>query len=912
MYANRKQRSRSGFGSILCLEDRCVPAALGANYGDLPLSFEANLGHTDARVQFLTRAPGYDLFLTSDAAVIGWNRTSPSRDDIAGPKIRTASALIMQLVGAAESVQAIGRDPLPGTVNYILGDAATRWQTDIPTFERVEFPEVYPGIDLVYYGNQRQLEFDFVVAAGADPAWIQVDYSGADRLSLDASGNFVIEAGGQRIVQHAPVLYQNGPAGRVNVDGAFVLNGTRLSFAVGEYDASRELIIDPILSYSSYLGGSGYDAGTAIAVDSAGSAYVTGQTGTANFPTTPGSFRTALGDTNNAAFVTKLNPQGTAAVYSTYLGGGTFSHTVGYGIAVDAAGNAYVTGETSSVDFPTTPGAFQSPSIGGYDAFVTKLNPQGSGLVYSVRLGGMFDDFGRGIAVDTAGNAVVTGRVMNFAPNGPAFPTANAFQPNPGGGANDAFVTKLNATGSALVFSTYLGGGTAFINSTFDWGEGVAVDPAGNVYVTGHTYAPDFPTTPGSFMPVGGLSLDAFVTKFTPAGAVTYSTFVGSPYYHDESNAIAVDAAGNAYITGLTNAWDDPFTPVNEGFPTTPGAFQRNLAGQDDVYVAKLNSTGSALVYSTYVGGSGDFGSGGNGVDRGWGIAVDANGSAFVTGDTDSPNFPVLNAIQPAKRWDKDAFLVQLNSAGSGMVQGTFLGGDWTDMGRGVALDTNGGAYLTGSTDSLNFPTTPGAFQPANGGLSTHQTDAFVTRIATPVAPRVQSVMVNNGGMQRARVTNLTVTFDSVVNFLNGNVAAAFTLNRNGAGAVNFTASQNVIGGVTVVMLSNFTGVETEIGSLRDGRFTLTALANRISNSAGSLNGGNNYTFGDPQGLYRMFGDMNSDRRVDGFDFGSFVTTYGLNPQQTGFLPHFDFNNDSRIDGLDFGQIVQRYGTQLP
>ena len=254
-------------------------------------------------------------------------------------------------------------------------------------------------------------------------------------------------------------------------------------------------MIDPVLSYSTYLGGIGYDAGTAIAVDAAGSAYITGQTGTANFPTTPGAFRTTLGDTSNAAFVTKLNPAGTALAYSTYLGGGTFSQTVGYGIAVDAAGNAYVTGETLSANFPTTPGAFQSPAPLGYDAFVTKLNAQGSGLVYSVRLGGQFDDFGYGIAVDPAGRAVVTGVVGNRAPNGPDFPTANAAQPNYGGGNNDAFVTKFTADGSALVFSTYLGGG-AILNTTDDWGQAVATDSAGNTYVTGHTYSQDFPTTP--------------------------------------------------------------------------------------------------------------------------------------------------------------------------------------------------------------------------------------------------------------------------------------------------------------------------------------------------------------------------------------------------------------------------------
>jgi hypothetical protein len=272
----------------------------------------------------------------------------------------------------------------------------------------------------------------------------------------------------------------------------------------------------------------------------------------------------------------------------------------------------------------------------------------------------------------------------------------------------------------------------------------------------------------------------------------------------------------------------------------------------------------------------------------------------------------VLNALQPTKRFDKDAFLVQLNPAGTGLVHGTFLGGDWTDMGRGVALDSRGGAFLTGSTDSLNFPTTPGAFQPANGGLSTHQTDAFVTQIATPAVPRIQSVVVDNGSMQRARVASLTVTFDSVVNFLNGNVAAAFALTRNGGGAVSLTASSSIVGGVTVVTLSNFTGVETQIGSLRDGRFTLTALANRISNANGALNGGSNFTFGDAQGLFRMFGDVNGDRQVDGPDFGAFSATYNLTSQHSAFQSHFDVNGDGVVDGFDFGQFSGRMYTVLP
>jgi Calx-beta domain/Beta-propeller repeat len=409
-----------------------------------------------------------------------------------------------------------------------------------------------------------------------------------------------------------------------------------------------------------------------------------------------------------------------------------FTQTVGYGIAVDASGNAYVTGETSSPDFPTTPGAFQSPTPMGYDAFVTKLNAQGNGLVYSVRLGGMFDDFGRGIAVDAGGRAVVTGWLMNDNLPGidPGFPTANAFQPHYGGGFVDAFVTKLSADGSALIFSTYLGG-PSFAS---DWGQAVAADAAGNSYVTGHTYALDFPTTPGAFQRDGAAGLNAFVTKFTPTGGVAYSTHALGGSGHDEAWGIAVDATGNAYITGNTDSWDDPSTSIDTGFPTTPGAFRRTLVGQIDAYVAKLNASGSALVYGTYLGGSSDFG-GGSGIDRGFGIAVDTAGSAYVVGDTESPNFPVVNAIQTFNYWYSDAFVTKLNPSGTALEYSSYLGGELADSARGVALDPAGNVYVAGLTDSFGFPTTAGAFQAANaGGLNDH-TDAFVAKIGVGVVP---------------------------------------------------------------------------------------------------------------------------------------------------------------------------------
>jgi hypothetical protein len=483
----------------------------------------------------------------------------------------------------------------------------------------------------------------------------------------------------------------------------------RVGFNVGAYDPTRPLIIDPVLTYSSYLGGSGFDQGYAIAIDSLGNAYVTGATAAIDFPTTPGAFQTNYG--GGDAFVSKINPSGSALVYSTYLNGAS-----GNGIAVDAHGNAYITGDAGTTNFPTTAGAFQTAPM-GFDTFITKLNPAGSALVYSARFGGNLDDFGRGIALDSAGNAYITGWTVCRS-TVCTFPTANAFQPNYAGGNNDAFVTKINSGGSALIYSTYLGGGK-IINGTDDWGQAIAVDSLGSAYVTGYTFSPDFPVTAGAF-DTARAGLDAFVTKFSPDGAsLVYSTFLGGAG-HEQGQGIAVDASGNAYVTGLTESSDSPFTSVNEGFPVTPGAFQTK--GSFDAFVTKLNPTGSALIYSTYLGGNKD-------VDRGWAIALDDSGNVYITGDTISNNFPVSNAIQASYGGGlSDAFVTKLNATGSGLIYSTFLGGNLSDEGRGIAADRSGEVYVTGDTSSANFPTA-NPLQVNNGGGINNHDDAFVVKI---------------------------------------------------------------------------------------------------------------------------------------------------------------------------------------
>jgi len=709
-------------------------ARVSETYGKLPLHFEANRGQTHADVRFLARGPGYSLYLTPGEVVLLLARPNPDRKrnwhhdrQRRAARAQVISDVIrMNLMGAAPAPLVTGLDELHGKANYFIGNDPAQWRTNVPTYAKVQYRNVYPGIDLVYYGNQRQLEYDFIVAPGADPKKIVLGFKGADKLAIDAQGELVLHAAGGAIRQHKPVIYQEMDGVRTEIEGGYVLKGAkRVGFQVAAYDHTRPLVIDPVLSYSTYLAGSGHDAGRGIAVDAAGNAYVTGLTLSNDFPTTPGAFQTTLASGSTDVFVTRFNPTGSGLVYSTYLGGNSFDEEA-FGIAVDVDGNAYVTGWTNSGNFPTTPGSFQP--TGGGDAFVTKLDPTGSALVYSTYLGGSGGDRGLGIAVDAAKNAYVTGYTdsTNFPTSPGAFQTTFA-----GGGfyGTDVFVTKLNPTGSGLVYSTFLGG------SDDDLGHGIAVDADGNAYVTGFTASTDFPTTSGVFQSAhaggsahdccGGGPYDAFVTKLNPAGSgLVYSTYLGGSSV-DVGIGIAVDASGHAYVTGYTGS---------SNLPITPGAFQSAFAGSYDAFATKLNPAGSGLVYSSYLGGIGS--------DVGLGIAVDAGGNAYVTGNTNSPNFPTTpGAFQPTFVGGNfggggdssgDGFVTKIGPTGSFLVYSSFLGGSNFDEGRGIAVDAADNAYVTGVTNSPNFPTTPGGFQPAFvGGFSGPFTlpDAFVAKI---------------------------------------------------------------------------------------------------------------------------------------------------------------------------------------
>ena len=623
----------------------------------------------------------------------------------------------MKLVGANPQPRIAGLEQLPSKVNYFIGDNPRHWRTNVPTYAKVKYEDVYPGVDLVYYGNQQQLEYDFIVAPGADPQDIRLAFEGVDKLEVDAQGDLVLHAAGGQIRQHKPIIYQEVDGKRRKIPGGYVLTQDakrktqEVCIQVDSYDSTRPLIIDPVLVYSTFLGGEGVDMGMDIAVDAAGNVYAVGITDSSDLLTmnpTQSSFRG-----RSDVFVAKLNPDGNALDYLTYLGGNDSDYA--YGIAVDSTGSACVAGGTDSPDFPIV-NAVQHRKDNDYDVFIAKLNPAGSALIYSTYLGGNHDDFANGIAVDAAGDAYVTG--WTFSSDFPT--TANVVQPaydNEG----DAFVAKLNATGSSLVYSTYLGGNKG------DESNGIAADAAGNAYITGSTLSVNFPTTANTVQPFHDKDGDVFVAKLNPTGsALVYSTYLGG-HKEEVAHSIAVDASGNAYVTGET---------FSDNFPTTPNTVQPVFDGGTyevteydgenswteefplpDAFVTKLNASGKGLIFSTFLGGDGD--------DQGLSIAVDAAGNVYVTGETTSDDLPLANAIQPVYNDDIDTFIAKLNPTAAAFFYCTFLGSGGSDRGFGIAADAAGNAYVTGRTRSSDFLRV-NALQYTFGGTS----DAFVVKIA--------------------------------------------------------------------------------------------------------------------------------------------------------------------------------------
>lgn len=629
------------------------------------------------------------------------------------------NVLRMRLLGSKAAPQILPSEGLQGKSNYFIGNDPRKWRTNVAHYGRVSFEDVFPRVDLVYYGNQHRLEYDFVVRPGGDPKVIRIGFLGQRDVLIDAHGDLVLRMRDNTIRLHKPVVYQT-IADHVGykrfVDGHYTLTkGGVVGFEVGDYDLSKALVIDPALSYSTFLGGGSLDVANGIAVDSTGSAYITGETASLDFPVSSGSYQ-ASNAGGSDAFVTKLDPSGANVVYSTYIGGELSER--GSGIAIDSNGQACVAGRTNSVGFPLV-NPWQSQLLGDFDAFVTQLSPQGDALLFSTYLGGSGNDEASAIAVDSSGAIYVTGGTSAL--SGDDFPTTQgAYQRLFGGGMNDAFVTKFDPrqSGSAtLVYSTFLGG------AEMDRGNSIAVDSNGNAYITGRTASNDFPSKKPLQPNYGGGTYDAFITELNSTGTdLVFSSFLGGSGT-DQGYGVAVDSTSNIYLVGITDS---------ANFPTM-NAFQQ-AAGGSDAFVTKLTATGSSLIYSTYVGGSGS--------DLGSGIAVDSSGLVYMTGRTASAsNFPLTtDALQPAfGGGPNDAFLTKIDPTKAGiasLIYSSYLGGskdeDIPSAGPAgnpsgaIAVDLSGNAYLTGNTSSSNFPNV-NAFQSVYGG---DPSDAFVTKVA--------------------------------------------------------------------------------------------------------------------------------------------------------------------------------------
>jgi len=770
----------------------------------LPLVFEANHGQTSAQALYLARSQGSVVFLTAQGAVVKNNQ----------------AAVGMRFVGSNASAVTHGSAPSASRVNYMVGSDRGQWRS-VTAFGRVEYSQLYPGVDAAYYGRAGQLEYDLIVAPGANAAQIGIGFQGAV-AALQANGD--LQIGPMTLRQ--PVAYQMIAGRRRAVSVAYAHRGHgQFGFALGSYDHSQRLVIDPVLAWASFLGGTGFNQASAVAVDSKGSAYVAGFTQSTDFPVITGSLQTTLkGAASFDAFVAKFSADGTKLVYSTFIGGSGDDEATG--IAVDSAGDAYVTGSTSSTDFPVTAGAVQAVNGGGLDAFVAKLNPAGSALIYATFVGGAQDDRAAGIAVDGSGDAFIAGVTASS-----NFPVSAGAPQVAFGGSQDAFATAINSAGTGLLYSTYLGG------SGVDKATGIAVDLTGNAYVSGTTASTNFPITAGALQTAIGGGFDAFVTRINRSGhSLDYSTYIGGSKL-DEANAIAVDSAGNAFITGDTSS-------INL-FTNASSAFQPSFAGgNSDAFVAELNPTGSALQYGSYLGGS----------STDVGTAIVLNGeSAFIAGSTSSGDFPVVSAAQGTPGGVLDAFVAEFDSVGQKLLYSTFMGGVNNDSAQGLGIDAAGELYAVGVTSSSNFPTTAGSFQVSASGAANAFSDAFVAKFvnapqgvfstavgfvaqAVGVAATAQSVDFTNNGEKPLTITGIAVTgpYKETDN-CNANSSTLAPLGGKCTFNIVFTPTAVGAQNGTLVVTDNAPGGSQTLNITGSGGdFSVTASPTQVTIAAGS------------------------------------------------------------------------------
>jgi uncharacterized protein (TIGR03437 family) len=702
---------------LLCFT---VPAIQGASVSH-PVhpraGFERNTGQASPEIQYLARGRDFELALNGRGAE--FTKTSGF----------TRSSLRMLLAGTERATYA-GEDRLPGVVNYFIGSDPKAWRTSVPTYGRVRARGIYAGIDLLYYANDSELEYDFVVAPGADPRWIRMRFEGATAVRVDENGDLVLASQGTEFRERRPIVYQEGGGKRDTVEGRYELQrGGTVGFTIGAYDPRRRLVIDPILGYASLLGGNQDDHAYGVAVDVSGGAYVAGSTNSTNFPTAPAQpyqAKPSAGSTLNA-FVSKISPDGKTLVYSTYLGGA--GSQFAQGVAVDKGGNVYVAGSTSAKDFPTTSGLRTSYGGGTGDAFAAKLDPTGTKLLYSTYLGGSASDAAAAVAVDSAGNAYVAGSTRSA-----DFPVTKAFQAQFGSSdptLRDGFLTKIDASGGSIVYSTYLGG------KAEDWIVGVAVDSSGAAIVAGNTQPVSFPLTPNA-LPNSAKGITGFVTRFAPdGGSLTFSSLLGKADFFDAEHAyaMALDPSGAVIIVGDSYSSSFPITPGV--LQTGPGTSRFGVNSHVRPWAMKVNPVSATIVYSTYLGIQGLPVS----------VAADAAGDAYVVMDlqASSPEIPTKDATVLSN--GITGVLLELNPVGTGLIYGTF-----TSIGnvypQAVALDSAGSAYVAGWVVPSNRGVliTPGSAQTSYGGNH----DATLIKLyqdTNPGLPRIDAI-TNAAGYQ--------------------------------------------------------------------------------------------------------------------------------------------------------------------
>ena len=819
-------------------------------FAKLPLQFEENQGQSAREVRYLSRGSGYALFLTPQEAVVALNNhvhldLSPRHrfaTMLALRKARLArqaspmTAIRMRFEGANPQPDIKGMEEMPGRVNYFFGNDPKQWHTGIPAYARVKYSGIYPGVDLLFYGNQRRLEYDFVVAPGADPKAIRLKIEGARKLHVDGNGALVLAVDGGKIAFQKPLVYQEANGKRREVAGRYAIVGDhRVTIAVGEYDRSEPLILDPVLNFSTYLGGSSDDFGSAIAVDSNNNVIVAGTTFSTDFPTSVNGFQTQLpaGNTSGAAFVTEIDPTGTQLMYSTYLAGSTPGpgpFEGAFGVDVDSTGKIYVTGFTVSTDFPTNSvvAGFKptSPANTTGNSFITKLDPTATGassLLYSSYIGGTngtgsggLGDFGHAVAADRSQNGVVY--VTGFTDSSPGasvsdpagFPVVGGFQTSLGSPNGNAFLAKIDTTiagTGSLLYSTYLGGNDAnFVaaDGVADIGDGVATDSAGGAYIGGNTYSTDLATTANATQPTyptGNTTNTGFVARIdttqTGAASLVYLSYLGGtgPDFID-SVALGGAVANIAYVTGKSDSLN---------FPTTSGAFSTTGNPAGPVFVTLLDTkapTSGPPVYSTFVGGTGG--------DEGFGIKVDAQGNAYVGGATSSIDFPLVpdgGPLQPAPAPSAagDGFVFKLSPLGNGtsdLLYSTYFGGTGAgpsavDEVAGIAIDTSNNAYITGQTFSTAasfpvFPTTPTTSLPNRTTLN-GTSDAFVAKLTLIPTMAVAPTSLNFG-LQVISTTSAAQTISLTNNTSDPIPFATSDLAFSGANATDFASPSNTCG----------------------------------------------------------------------------------------------------------------------